>query len=154
MLLDTLACSLLIRGWLSTLSEAWIRGLPSDSDKLVGKEGRQNVECSRGNFWCVSQRVWHGLLLLTFPALICDRSPGAGVGRQGAWKVGKVIGDLGCEEFPNSADLMELPQALLQFMRMRSTKLRSVCSPDVFKDYYSGIFSLFDNDRKDMWQRS
>lgn len=83
MVLDTSACSLLIRGWLSALSEAWIRGLPSDSAKLVGREGRQSVERCWGNFWCVSQRVWHGLLLLTFPSLICDRSPGAGRGRWG-----------------------------------------------------------------------
>lgn len=74
----TSACSLLIRGWLSALSEPWISRLPSDRAKLVGREARRCAQRCPGNLWCVSQSVWHGLLLLTFPWLICDGSPGAG----------------------------------------------------------------------------
>lgn len=89
MLLDTLACSLLIRGWLSTLSEPWIRELPPDATKLVEWEGKRSAEAlPRELLMCQSENLaWFTFIDLLLLGL---KDPTVTTGNmEAAWRMGE-----------------------------------------------------------------
>lgn len=68
---------------------------------------------------------------------------------EGARKVGKVRGDSAFEEFPNSADPVELPQAFLRFITMKGNGATKHLQPRrILKIIFLSFFALFDNNRK------
>lgn len=59
------------------------------------------------------------------------------------------------KNFPNSADLVELPQAFLQFITMKGMDLLSICSLDVFlKIIFLSLLLYLTTTGKDVWQGS
>ncbi len=69
--------------------------------------------------------------------------------------MGKVRRDSAFEEFLNSADPVELPQAFLQFITMKGMELLSICSLDVFlKIIFLSFLLYLTTAGKDMWHGS